>query len=1385
VDCTGSWGDWGKCSASCGSGSQSRTYHVETQSAHGGAACVSSPQEQFCALQPCPVDCEGAWLQWGMCSTTCGAGSQSRSYAITTQAANGGSACPSSPEEQDCKVQECPVACEGSWKQWGECSKTCGPGTQSRSYNVVTRSAYGGKACPAAPEEQACNLQPCPVDCVGSWGQWGSCSAGCGTGTQSRSYTATITAANGGKACPESPEEQNCNTDPCPVDCVGAWDPWGDCSQDCGGGTQSRTYGVTTHPAHSGKPCPTTPTQQLCNIDPCPVDCDGSYGAWGPCSATCGGGEQHRTYAITKAAANGGSDCPALSQKQTCNADACPVDCAGSWGQFSLCSKTCGAGTMSRSFTVGTKTEHGGVACPASPDEQPCKLQSCPVDCAGSWGQWDKCSTTCGAGSQSRSFSITTKAAYGGVACPTTPAEQECNLAPCPVDCEGNWGQWGACSKTCGTGTQSRSYGAAVRALYGGKACPSSPEAQACKIQDCPVDCVVSWGQWGKCTNTCGGGKQSRVWYIEGEATHEAAHGGKACPAKPQEQSCNTDPCPVDCEGSWQTWACSEDCGGGTQLKTYTITTPAANGGVACPVSPQQEPCNTDPCPVDCGGNWEKWGLCSQSCGTGSQTRSFTITTDAANGGSDCPATPQEQKCNTDPCPVNCGGSFGDWSGCSTSCGPGTRSRSYGVDTKAAYGGIACPASPEVQSCPQADENFSCGPMCRGGPDDCTIPFCAGCPQCRSQEAEGSMQVPCPVDCEGSWEQWGVCSKTCGDGSQKRSFIITQAVAHGGTACPAAEEQPCKLQSCPVDCVGSWGQWDDCSKTCGDGKQSKTYSITTQPAHGGKACPASSENQGCKVQSCPVDCEVVWGQWGKCSTTCGGGTQSRTYGVTTAAAHGGKACPGSPDGQSCNTDPCPVDCEGLWQPWGDCSKNCGVGAQSRSFGVTTKAANGGAACPASPQEQSCNTDPCPVDCEGAWDSWGVCSLACGTGTQSRSFIVKTDAANGGTDCPNDQQQKCNTDPCPVDCAGSWGDWGDCSKSCATGTQSRDYSITTKAANGGKACPAPEAQDCNSDPCPVDCVGSWGQWGSCSTTCGTGTQSRSYIITTDAQHGGVAGPDLPQSQDCHLQHCPVDCVGAWDGWSACSQSCGTGTKSRTFNVVTASSHGGAACPTALEEHSCNTNSCPTTTTTTTSVSADYSKYSQFCVMFCQGEADQTTCMTSCYQMCASDSMDMCAFSSETITESTTVAPTTTASCCQEPFCPMSQGQVPNICALTECSCCPPCRFGPPPLPAVTTTTVTTTASPYKGICDMMCDGDPEQVSCHAACSEMCDSDPSMCGYGTYGSPPPTTTPAAPAAGGYDVFCNTMMGCGTDPSPASCMQMCSGICTSDPSICQMMV
>jgi hypothetical protein len=179
-----------------------------------------------------------------------------------------------------------PVNCAGTW---GSCSVTCGNGTQN--WQITTPAAYGGEVCKdssgtaltttdntlTAAGTKTCSGPACAADCLGSWSTLSACSATCGTGTQTRTFTATRQAASGGQACeskyganahyPSSTESINCSNLPAcnvPTNCAGHWSNWGSCSQTCnatghtGGGTQTRTYTIDTRAANGGAVCKDT-----------------------------------------------------------------------------------------------------------------------------------------------------------------------------------------------------------------------------------------------------------------------------------------------------------------------------------------------------------------------------------------------------------------------------------------------------------------------------------------------------------------------------------------------------------------------------------------------------------------------------------------------------------------------------------------------------------------------------------------------------------------------------------------------------------------------------------------------------------------------------------------------------------------------------------------------------------------------------------------------------------------------------------------------------------------------------------------------------------------------------------------------------------------------
>lgn len=1208
VDCvlTG-FSSWGSCTKSCGSGTQIRTRNVFRAAQFGGVACGALKGTCTCNDQACPVDCRvGEWGEWSQCSKTCGSGSQTRLRALV-QPSNGGVKCPSNYASRTCSTSPCPVNClQSGWNSWSSCTKTCGSGSQTRSRSVLVAADYGGRACSLSSQTLSCNTQECPINCVvTNFNAWTACSMSCGTGFQNRQRSIVNANAHGGIACPKMSQSQWCNTHPCPVDCkVSAWGTFGSCSKTCGTGSQTRRRSVDTAVAYGGKPCPELSSARDCNTQACPVDCEMSkWSAWTVCSATCATGTQSKIRSVVTAAAHGGVACSHDNTNyQTCKEGPCPIHCeVSAWSTWSECSTTCGSGSQARSRTVTTHAQHGGYTCPTLSASQTCNTNACPVDCAvSSFGTWASCSKTCGSGSQSRSRSVVTSAAFGGKVCPGFTQAQPCNTQSCPIDCVYTYSSWSACSQSCGTGSQSRTRQTEVEAAYGGVQCPPWTQTQVCNAQACPIDCVVStFSDWSTCSKTCGAGSQSRTRTI----TRANAFGGKLCAPLSEARKCNTLHCPIDCQiGAWTDYgSCSASCGTGRAQRSRSLTQPKF-GGVECPAAISYKACNTHTCPVDCVlSAWSAWGQCSKTCGAGFQLRSRSIDVHPSNGGKACAAREEPQKCNVGPCPVHCQSSlWSDWGACSLTCGSGSRSRSRSVIAHAQHGGYVCPTLTSSTACNTQHCAVDCQVSAYNAWSACTHTCNTGT-QFRSRSvtvaaAHGGRSCPsisqyqtcahqaCPVDCEVTmFGSYSACTKSCGGGTQERTRDVQTEVLYGGAKCPPLKEsRPCNTDQCPVDCtVSAWTDWSECSVSCASGTQTRSRSVVSAAQHGGKPCSNFGQKQYCNNGPCPIHCTVTsWSTYTSCSKSCGKGFHSRTRSVVQHANHGGYVCPNLTEKHGCNEHSCPVDCVLTgFDSWSTCSKTCGSGSQTRSRTIYRNVAFGGAKCGALSQTRACNTQLCPVDCvQTSWSEWTTCSVSCNGGEQIRSRKISTAPTSGGKSCgASSEKQNCNIQICPVNCVVSgYGAWAICSKTCGGGNQDRTRSVMTAPSSGGRTCPAlTESRACGIGPCPVHCaVSDWSTFTTCSKTCGKGAQKRTRTVTEHAAHGGYVCPDLVEVRACNESPCPIDCVmSAWTAWSSCTRSCGSGSMKRLRSIVTSVAHGGVKCPSHVQTSVCSEQTCP--------------------------------------------------------------------------------------------------------------------------------------------------------------------------------------------------------------------
>jgi hypothetical protein len=845
-----------------------------------------------------------------------------------TQACTGGActACDWWPLRSAAPWYYSQVNCTGEWA-WSECNSTCAGGVKFLQFNVKIPAANGG-TCQWQDGEYnetstaGCPTNPCPVDCDGAWSDWSACNGTCGPGQQTSTFTITTAAQFGGDECPYThntvryqdcvqwddactspsflPASDVCNTTSdgqfvyVPEDC------------DCATGTRNMTftYDSTGMSQAKNDSCATIAGAGLDgeqNYEVCQpqylADCTGSY-TWGACSVSCGGGVQTGTY-VRQLAGKCGRSCDSLglpadgsTTTRACNEQVCTgSDCVFEWVPLEPCNVTCGLGAANSEYVVTSPATGDGVACDfanGTQQLQPCNATAgCP--CIANWTDWSSCNASCGPGSQFRTFIVTQAAAPGYPACAAaneTVEWQSCILQECPVDCVSSWTDWGPCNATCDGGNRSRVFQISVDSAYGGAACPpianETVEWEPCGLDPCPINCTGAWTGWGGCNATCGGGNESRVF----EVTSPAAYNG-SCEAEDgtlEWQACNTQPCPIDCTGDWSDWdTCSAPCGGGNQSSTYLVSAEAMHGGSSCPEingTLRWQDCNLQPCPVNCTGAWSGWDACNATCGEGNQSRVFEVTSPAAYNGS-CEAedgTLEWQACNTQPCPVDCVGNWTDWESCSVACGGGNQSSTFLVSVAAMYGGSNCS---EVNGTARWQ--------------DCNL-------------------QPCPVDCTGNWTGWTACNASCAGGNQSRVFYVSQEAAYGGTNCSHAhetfEERACNTQPCPVHCAGSWAAWSECNQTCGNGTRTRVYEVSVPVAFSGQACPAANgtiESEACNTQPCPVNCTGAWSSWGACNVTCGGGNSSRVYGITTAAVGTGDACPvaeGAVEWRPCNTQAC-------------------------------------------------------------------------------------------------------------------------------------------------------------------------------------------------------------------------------------------------------------------------------------------------------------------------------------------------------------------------------------------------------------------------------------------------------------------------------------------------
>ncbi len=275
------------CSQSCGDGVQSRT--VSCNSTASGTLslnvdCVNVAGATSCS-QTVGVDCLApkppTSRPFTGCTTTPPPSQKACNLGTCANAWDPGA-------WSACKDSAGVTITVGDWElsDWGECSATCGSGTQYRTASCRSRTGIHTRtptcasgvcdgvkpsssesctvsSCGSSPaQSQSCNAQPCGGWVAGPWGScaplpfwdagsWTTCDNTCGGGFQTRSVSCNATGSVQTRTvyCPSGatcvPGDKPATTQACPASCAGQRPPE---SQSCANGSNwGDIFNSTSH----------------------------------------------------------------------------------------------------------------------------------------------------------------------------------------------------------------------------------------------------------------------------------------------------------------------------------------------------------------------------------------------------------------------------------------------------------------------------------------------------------------------------------------------------------------------------------------------------------------------------------------------------------------------------------------------------------------------------------------------------------------------------------------------------------------------------------------------------------------------------------------------------------------------------------------------------------------------------------------------------------------------------------------------------------------------------------------------------------------------------------------------------------------------------------
>ncbi|KAG7270114.1 hypothetical protein CRUP_036440, partial [Coryphaenoides rupestris] len=257
-----------------------------------------------------------------------------------------------------------------------------------------------------------------------------------------------------------------------------------------------------------------------------------------------------------------------------------------------------------------------------------------------------------------------------------------------------------------------------------------------------------------------------------------------------------------------------------------------------------------------------------------------------------------------------------------------------------------------------------------------------------------------------------------------------------------------------------------------------------------------------------------------------------------------------------------------WSPWSACSSaTCDKGKRMRQRMLKAQL-DLSVPCPHTQDFEPCMGPGCSDEVDAStcmmseWITWSPCSVSCGVGARSRERYVKQFPDDGSLcTTPTEETDGCvvNQDCGPSSClVTEWGEWDTCSATCGLGMKRRERMVKMPPADGSicgaevlevEKCMMPE---CHTIPCMLT---PWSDWSDCSITCGKGLRTRQRTLKSPVELGECS-EELEQVEKCMLPECPTDCLmSEWTEWSECNKSCGKGHTIRTRAVQLEPQFGG--------------------------------------------------------------------------------------------------------------------------------------------------------------------------------------------------------------------------------------